>query len=1230
MPERDLFISYASEDKDAIAQPLADALRLQGITVWFDDYELTLGDSLRQTIDRGLANSRFGVVILSSFFFAKEWTRRELDGLSARETLGDGKVILPVWHGIDAAYVRQFSPLLADKIAVKSDVGVDEIIKQIKRALEHRPLPDNPDQRVNRPHLGDPPASVNSPVAITMPGDRSTPFVDRGADLRWMEELWEGACRGRRQVGMLRGDAGIGKTRLVDQWRSGAERTGRMLYGRSSEPGLFQPFAGALSFIGGLPAEAQRWIVGERGPHIKRLVPALPYEAPRAGERGIDLYLLRDATCDVLARLAEARPTALVLDDAYMMGEDALDLLRHILAALDDAALLVLLVTRTHGGEEFELAAEQLRRNHIIHERHVYPLDDEFAREIIVERTGVEPGTGLLRRGQGNPRQLEDISVAPPDARSPERAIVSDLDPSARLLVELAALGPSTISTETLARAAELPIEAAAVALGQLAERLLLERMPAPDGDPASVSWRFTHQERRRVVLELLDPARKREHARRLTPVLEAGSTVDSERLAGLYEIVGDRPGARRHASAAASSARKALAYDAAAQQYRRALANTDESPATARERCKLYIEIGHSLWNSGRFRDARAAYREAATLAMAEHHTPELVEAALGRAGRTGFEGPTGDAELVATLRAALERLGKDDLRLRARVLAATAHAIMFSGESTKEASAFGEQAISLARELNDARLLAEVLCTTSWTMWDPRDFRTRAATALEAVNLADSLPDVGDAVLQIESRVFRATTCFESGDTETARRDFDAISKLARSVNSPYYLAVAATGQATLSLLAGSESGEPAWRHALDIAQREHNPAVLRVIAVQIFYTRLLQGRLEEVRTSTQSLVDYDTWIPAWRSGLAVIYAEIGRLADARAVFERAARDAFGDVARDMFWYVTLDNYARVCVALGDRERAATLARLLGPFEERFVVAAGAGAIHGPVAFNLGRLAELRGDSDEAARLLLRAHELATRARCRTAAAEATVEYAALLLTRSPDEPLENEILGPIRAAVEEVEAIRSRKLALRMSELIDAATARAVGHQDSTSEATLTMLAGRLTPIAESEEPPRHKQLQLRMLRTGRAVIDRAAGRLDDKKLERHLASPRGQRIVTSAMERFFQPAVAHPFRGTLVLQMTLSDPDAAPIVWSFDIQRARATHLAIKPAEPDLVVTLPAVKFVDLLTGKANGVGEWFEGRINVQGDPIVAGRLVEMFGGAAPFHGLPVS
>ncbi len=131
----DAFISHASEDKKGVVRSLADALTKMGFRVWYDEFELRVGDSLRQSIDKGLVNSRYGIVVLSEAFFAKNWPQYELNGLTAREMEGH-KVILPVWHGVTKADVLQYSPTLADKVAVTTqDNSIKKVATQLAKIL---------------------------------------------------------------------------------------------------------------------------------------------------------------------------------------------------------------------------------------------------------------------------------------------------------------------------------------------------------------------------------------------------------------------------------------------------------------------------------------------------------------------------------------------------------------------------------------------------------------------------------------------------------------------------------------------------------------------------------------------------------------------------------------------------------------------------------------------------------------------------------------------------------------------------------------------------------------------------------------------------------------------------------------------------------------------------------------------------------------------------------------
>ena len=133
----DAFISHATEDKAKVVKPLANALARLGFNIWYDEFELEVGDSLRQSIDQGLANSRYGIVVLSPDFFAKNWPQYELNGLTAREIDGR-KVILPIWHNVDHDDVLSYSPALADKIALTTrNMSIKKLASSLAPVLEN-------------------------------------------------------------------------------------------------------------------------------------------------------------------------------------------------------------------------------------------------------------------------------------------------------------------------------------------------------------------------------------------------------------------------------------------------------------------------------------------------------------------------------------------------------------------------------------------------------------------------------------------------------------------------------------------------------------------------------------------------------------------------------------------------------------------------------------------------------------------------------------------------------------------------------------------------------------------------------------------------------------------------------------------------------------------------------------------------------------------------------------
>ena len=126
----DFFISHAFEDAREIAKPLCDALNAKGLITWYVDYALRAGDRMHASIDYGLARSHYGIVLLTKQFLGKSWTQNELNDLATREAEGK-KVVLPVWHKVGFRDIYDYSPVLADRVAISTEKGFDYVVKRL-------------------------------------------------------------------------------------------------------------------------------------------------------------------------------------------------------------------------------------------------------------------------------------------------------------------------------------------------------------------------------------------------------------------------------------------------------------------------------------------------------------------------------------------------------------------------------------------------------------------------------------------------------------------------------------------------------------------------------------------------------------------------------------------------------------------------------------------------------------------------------------------------------------------------------------------------------------------------------------------------------------------------------------------------------------------------------------------------------------------------------------------
>jgi hypothetical protein len=132
------FISHDSRDKEPFVRDLASKLQTMLCTVWYDEFSLVPGQSLRATIEKGLKTCKKCVLILSPHFIGNDgWTKAEFDSIFTREILEKKNVVIPVWHGVTKEQVYEYSPRLLDRVAIPSSIGVEEVARKLLQGINH-------------------------------------------------------------------------------------------------------------------------------------------------------------------------------------------------------------------------------------------------------------------------------------------------------------------------------------------------------------------------------------------------------------------------------------------------------------------------------------------------------------------------------------------------------------------------------------------------------------------------------------------------------------------------------------------------------------------------------------------------------------------------------------------------------------------------------------------------------------------------------------------------------------------------------------------------------------------------------------------------------------------------------------------------------------------------------------------------------------------------------------
>jgi tetratricopeptide (TPR) repeat protein len=880
-------------------------------------------------------------------------------------------------------------------------------------------------------------------------GHDTVTFVGRDEERDRLTTAWKEAQTGTRQVVLVSGEPGIGKTRLVAETARQAHAAGAtVLFGRCDEDmGVpYQPFVEALDgYLAVARPEDVRDHAGRSGGELARLLPRLldlvpgladPVRADPETER----YQQFEAVRAFLSSLAGAAPVVLVLDDLHWAAQPTLLLLRHLLKADDATALLVLGtyrdtdLSRSHplagfladlrraeGTERVDLrglpADEVLE---LIRTAAGQPLDadiTDLAHSVWTETEGNPFFVGQVLRHLVETRAVvqddEGRWVPGPNAGHvglPEgvrevigRRLTRLSDDTNTLLATAAVIGRE-FDAALLIDASDGGAEAVFDALEQAEEARLLVPVLGRPG-----RYAFAHALVRSTLYDELATTRRLRLHRRVGQALEARDAANVDELARHWSeaaALGDVDRAVDYCSRAAELAQGRLAYEEAAGWYERALTVLDPDHSEDATRAEVLIGLGTAMWFAGDFVLSRNRLDEALAAARRSGDADLFARAAIGRGGRRAWtDAGIVDDGLVAALEEALLQLPDEDSMLRARVMGRLASELYFGfGDfDPNRRSVLSEDALAMARRTGDLETIGYALSTFHWGAWVPGNAHERVAVADELREVAEQ---AGNVELETIAWQQRMIDQWELGDIEGVRASAERERELFARLRIAEGAWIMAVFDCTLALFEGRiADAERYMNEALEHSQRLETPTALQFYGVQQMALRRMRGGMEEMVPLCAAMVDEYPAIPAWRTGLAYALVDAGDLDGAAEQLQILAANDF-TMPRDANWHVGVALCAYVAEAIGDEDAGAVLYDMLEPFSEFWVCAGMPADCVGPGTRSTGLAAAAAGRLDEAERLLTLAVQACRDRRSPPLAASAEVELARVLVRRGEQE--------------------------------------------------------------------------------------------------------------------------------------------------------------------------------------------------------------------------------
>lgn len=834
-------------------------------------------------------------------------------------------------------------------------------------------------------------AQLPLPARLAAGGGSFVGRADEVGDvLAWTESTLTG---GPLHVHLVSGDAGVGKSALVAEVGRRIYEAGKavVLYGTCDEElrPPYQPFVQALRhLVRHAPTSMLENYARRHGGELGLLIPELAdrlgrMPSSRASAEASDRYLLFDAISGLLASVAQNLPVLVVLDDLHWADRGSLLMLRHLLLNPDLTNIFVLATFRDDevyaNRDLIDLLAEIHRVTGASRSRLQglsYDALLELARYVVGgDEAEMGPIVGVVRKETGgNPffsieliRHLHETGLrfgtefadVPASVREVIRRRVRRLGDDTFRMLTMAAVVGIEFTPSVVADISGMAPDAAASMLDEAARAGVVRE------SPSGTSYRFAHALMQHALYDELSAARRRRLHRLSAEALLRTDEDPSPSAVALHwvraEDMGDPMQAVAACAAAGDDALRQRAPEDAIIWFWQGLLLL---PAHEEQmHCELLLRLGESQRLSGSPAHLDTLLR-AAECAEEIGDTDRLARAALSRTRLFYSSVGRGDPEQLRLLESALAAVGDEPSITRAQLLA-TLSAEMHYTERSEERFAVIDEAIEIARSHGDADTIFDAL------FWRATGARHPLLTARDDEELAEltSLARRLDPLRQAMADLVVVVRSLETGRLATSSEALDRAALLADELRIPLVRWLVTVMQATRSTIAGDlAEAERLALEAFELSKSTDQPDATTWLGVQLYMIRYEQGRLGELLELLTANLAAAPRLYTWHGGIAMAYAETGRLAEAKPMVDELLSVGYHQSTGEPHWLIGMVNLSSAVARLGDKDAAAVLYPALAPYAGHW--ASVMPMTLGAVDRILGQLAVVLGAWDDAER--------------------------------------------------------------------------------------------------------------------------------------------------------------------------------------------------------------------------------------------------------------------